>query len=250
MTGVVSKLLAQLATLSNKFYQFSDNDTVPLHIPADLSGNAIDLGLPGEVVGSVAHASTDSGKPVKVGGVAYALPSGPANVVEGQRVNLAAGRKGILYVALGSNDSPADGVANTNGGLTVSDGDGNARRLEVFNYAFNGTSWDRMRSAGSNLGLTVENGPYSYSRKTADGQVKATAGFVHTVTVSPLTATPTAGLLTIYDSASETGTAIYSEWIFATTPGHTVTLDVPCATGIYCGFDATLANVAVTVSYR
>lgn len=92
--------------------------------------------------------------------------------------------------------------------------------------------------------------PYSYSRKTADGQVKASAGFVHSITVSPLTATPTAGLLTVYDNTAESGTAIYTEWVFATTPGHTVILDVQCATGIYVGFDATLANVAVTVAYR
>ena len=40
------------------------------------------------------------------------------------------------------------------------------------------------------------------------------------------------------------------EWVFATAPGHTVTLDVVCSTGIFVGFDGTLANVAVTVSYR
>lgn len=91
---------------------------------------------------------------------------------------------------------------------------------------------------------------YSYSRKTADGQVKATAGFVHSVTISPLTASPTAGLLTIYDNTSETGTVIFSEWVFATTPAHTVILNVPCSTGIYVGFDGTLANVAATVAYR
>lgn len=91
---------------------------------------------------------------------------------------------------------------------------------------------------------------YSYSRKTADGQVKASAGFIHAVTISPTTATPTAGLLTIYDNTAESGTAIYTEWIFATTPGHTVILDCVAATGIYVGYDGTLANVSVNVSYR
>lgn len=91
---------------------------------------------------------------------------------------------------------------------------------------------------------------YSYSRKTADGQVKGSAGFIHTVSISPLTATPTAGLLSIYDSTSETGTLIYTEWVFATTPGHSVILDTICNAGIYVGFDGTLANIAVTVSYR
>jgi hypothetical protein len=91
---------------------------------------------------------------------------------------------------------------------------------------------------------------YSYSRKTADGQVKGAAGFVHTVTIAPTTATPTAGLLTIYDSLTETGTIIFSEWVFATTPAHTVTIDAAAGTGIYVGYDATLANVSCTVSYR
>lgn len=88
-----------------------------------------------------------------------------------------------------------------------------------------------------------------YSRKTADGQVKATPGFIHSVTISPLTATPTAGLLSIYDNATETGTVVYSEWVFATAVGHSVILDVFCDNGIYVGFDAALANVAVTVGY-
>lgn len=88
-----------------------------------------------------------------------------------------------------------------------------------------------------------------YSRKTADGQVKASSGFVHTVSIAPTTATPTAGLLSIYDSTTETGTVVYSEWVFATTPGHTVTLDVFCDNGIYVGYDAALANVSVTVGY-
>ena len=98
--------------------------------------------------------------------------------------------------------------------------------------------------------LYAENGPYLLGRATADAQIKATAGFVHTVSIAPLTATPTAGLMTIYDSATETGTVIYAEWVFATDVGHTITLDVPAGTGIYVGFDATLANVQVTVSYR
>jgi len=88
------------------------------------------------------------------------------------------------------------------------------------------------------------------SRKTADGQVKAGAGRLHTITVAPLTATPTAGLLTVYDSLTETGTVLYSEWIFATAPGHTVIIDAPFATGLFIGYDGTLANVGVTASYR
>ena len=83
-----------------------------------------------------------------------------------------------------------------------------------------------------------------YSRKTADGQVKATPGYLHTVSIAPTTATPTAGLLSIYDSTAESGNVVFSEWIFATTPGHTIILNVFCNTGIYVSFDGTLANVS------
>lgn len=106
--------------------------------------------------------------------------------------------------------------------------------------------------AGENLTtnrLMIE-AAYVYSRKTADGQVAAAAGFIHSISVSPITATPTAGLLTIYDNTAESGTVIFSDWIFATDIGHTITLDVAFGTGLYIGFDATLANVQVTASYR
>lgn len=98
--------------------------------------------------------------------------------------------------------------------------------------------------------LYNEAGPYSYGRATADTQIKSGAGFIHTVSIAGLTATPTAGLMTIYDSLTETGTVVYAEWVFATVEGHTVILDVPVTTGIYVGFDAALANAQVTVSYR
>lgn len=120
------------------------------------------------------------------------------------------------------------------------DGSGNLKMVLATGIA--GESWTVNR-------LFIEHN-YSYSRKTADGQVLGAAGFIHTVTISPLTASPTAGLLTIYDSLSETGTAVYTEWIFADAPGHTVTLDYNCGTGIYVGYDGTLANVSVSVSYR
>jgi hypothetical protein len=92
----------------------------------------------------------------------------------------------------------------------------------------------------------------NFSRRTTEGAA-ATLTYpakLHTVSISPLTATPTAGLLSIYDSATEAGTVIYSEWVFATTPGHTITLDCDIGAGIYIGFDATLANVAVTVTWQ
>lgn len=158
---------------------------------------------------------------------------------------------GALQTALGvARANGSDAVSNTGVLGRVADVAGNTTFQGIVPYVFNGTTWDRLRSVGAAGSLAVEQGPYLSSRKTADGQVKGSAGFVHTVTIAPTTATPTAGLLTIYDSLTETGTILYSEWIFATTPGHSVHLDVPAATGIYVGYDGTLANVSVAVSYR
>lgn len=91
---------------------------------------------------------------------------------------------------------------------------------------------------------------FSYTRVTADTQIKASAGFVHAIHITPTTATPTAGLISIYDNTAESGTIIYSEWVFATTPGHTIMVNATAGTGIYVGYDATLANVSCTISWR
>jgi hypothetical protein len=89
-----------------------------------------------------------------------------------------------------------------------------------------------------------------YTRVTGDTAVRTGAGKLHSISIAPTTATPTAGLVTVYDSTAESGTAIFSEWVFATTPGHTVVLDCTVSTGIYVGFDGTLANVSVMVTHR
>lgn len=88
------------------------------------------------------------------------------------------------------------------------------------------------------------------NRATADVQIKSAARFLHSVSFAPTTATPTAGLVSIYDSLTESGTVLYSEWFFATDPGHTIILDVPYSTGLYVGYDATAANLSVTVVGR
>lgn len=106
--------------------------------------------------------------------------------------------------------------------------------------------------AGEDLNndLTKVEQRYIPTRVTADTQIKSGAGFLHTITIAPTTAVPTAGLVTIYDSLTETGTILYSEWVFATTLGHTVIIDGTFVNGLYVGYDGTLANVSVTVSNR
>jgi len=91
---------------------------------------------------------------------------------------------------------------------------------------------------------------YSFTRLAADGQVKAGAGFLHTLTFACADAAPTAGSITVYDSLTETGTVIYSE-TFDTTAfrGFSVVLDVSFSTGLYIGFTTT-ADIGCTVSWR
>lgn len=87
------------------------------------------------------------------------------------------------------------------------------------------------------------------TRVTADAAVRTGAGILHTISIAPTTATPTAGLISIFDNTAESGTTIYSEWMFATTPGHTIILDCNVSTGIYVGY-TTVDNVSVTVTHR
>jgi hypothetical protein len=87
------------------------------------------------------------------------------------------------------------------------------------------------------------------TRVTADTLVKTGGGKLHTISIAPTTATPTAGLLSVYDNTAESGTVIYSEWVFAITPGHTITLDCDIRTGIYVGYN-TVNNVSCTVTHQ
>lgn len=84
----------------------------------------------------------------------------------------------------------------------------------------------------------------------ADTQVKASAGFVHAVTISPADILPTAGTLDIYDNTSAAGTKIFSMYIPASVfLPFTILLNTSCANGIYVDFTTT-ADVNVFVSYR
>lgn len=87
---------------------------------------------------------------------------------------------------------------------------------------------------------------------TADAQCKATSGLVHTVTLSQsAAAAPTAGVLTIYDNTSESGTVIWSGYFStAVLVPFTIHLNRVATTGIYLGYDATLAGIKTSVSFR
>jgi hypothetical protein len=130
------------------------------------------------VGGSVAHGATDAGSPVKIGGQAnFTAPTAATN---GQRVNAWYGLYGQLSVGIVRNDGvvlslgdPVDAFANANPAL-------HAQAQEV---AFNGTSWDRVRTvqgvtAGANTDLGIlaaATGP-GFTRKPASATIVANAG--------------------------------------------------------------------------
>ena len=93
---------------------------------------------------------------------------------------------------------------------------------------------------------------FSYKIVTADAQVKASAGFVHAISCATSAgAAATAGALTLRDATTETAPIVHTIGIPASafTPFGFV-IDEVFSTGIYAGFDGTLAGVSCTVSYR
>ena len=83
---------------------------------------------------------------------------------------------------------------------------------------------------------------WPYKHVTADVQVKAGQGVLHSVVLNGLT---TAGDVTIYDSLTEGGTVIAVLHIDPTTSvsfqGTTFLYDLEFSTGLYFGFDGDVA---------
>lgn len=142
--ALVAKALAGLSGLTNKFWQFGDGDTAPVQIIIDPStGLAVDLTLPAEIVGSVASGSTDTGKPVKVGGK---YSASVVTLTDGQRGDLNMDQ--YLNVQVRTNLSAAtgaDGVGNLVGyhkPHNLASGSVPALNMPL---EFNGATWDRRR---------------------------------------------------------------------------------------------------------
>lgn len=98
-------------------------------------------------------------------------------------------------------------------------------------------------------GKAVVEENYTNATVTADGQVKASGGFIRSITLSA-TGAVTAGLITIYDNTAESGTVIWSGIVQVAANPITIFLNVSTATGIYIGYDGTVANVRTQMSYR
>jgi hypothetical protein len=214
----------------------------------------------GQVQGTAADGATAVGNPVQVGGVDG---SGNAQAIltdtGGRIVTIGSGTTGAAVPAGATFIGVQSGGGNLNGALAAVDG-ANTTGTGILSGALLAQFDDvspttPTENRFANLRMTVNralmvDSVYAYGRATADTQIKGSAGFIHSITIAP-TGSVTAGVLTVYDSLSETGTVIFSVALPITsfTPFNVV-LDVTATTGIYVAFDATLANVQATVSYR
>lgn len=168
--------------------------------------------------GGVASGATDSGNPVKVGGVfSTTLPT----LSDGQRGSVyLTNRGGLLVVPQTIPGSGADGRANTSIGYSIaasaSDINGTQFSQSVSAQVFNGTTWDRLR--GDTTGLfTVGN----VAAAAADSGNPVKVGGVFSTSLPSLTngqrgniqlsgnglITPFAGATTPVDGLSNTSVA-------------------------------------------
>jgi len=110
---------------------------------------------------------------------------------------------------------------------------------------------DGTQRAGENLGVNrmmVEE-QHSATRCTADTLVLTGSGYLHKLTFSASGAV-TAGLITVFDNTAESGTTLWSGEIQGDIDPLTIELNSPVSTGIYVGYDGTIANVEVVATYR
>jgi hypothetical protein len=161
-------------------------------------------------------------------------------------------RIGLALGLLLSGVAPAlaDGFVETSG--TYSEG----AQLRGFRFDVNGalkiTSATLLSGEDQTNNVLRVEGQFSYSgNKTADVQVKASAGFVHNLVCIGTDAAATAGTIILYDNTAESGTVVLSWAVQAVAYTQPVVfpLDVVMTTGIYLGFTTT-ADVTCTVSYR
>lgn len=199
------------------------------------------------VTGNVASGGTDSGNPVKIGGV---YNSTQPTFTTGQRGDVQLDARGNVRIAINNPNTLAvatvssfgDAASNGNVGLFTNSN----------NSVFNGTTWDRARSGGV-LGMTgVSNqaspsGGYSYNHiaTATTTTVKSGVGTLHSITVNSLGTV--ASTLTVYDSTTGSGTIIAI--INSLSITGTLTFDVAFATGLTIVSTGTVAP-DVTVSYK
>ena len=170
---------------------YTNNTSAPLSL--DTSGNlrVVNSGSPTgtqDVQGNVASGATDSGNPVKIGGVYNTtLPT----LTDGQRGNAQMDSRANLFVSnSGGNVTGADNYSNADT-LYMRKGDNTGLGLFVVGgYYFDGTTWDRARGDSTN-GALVNLGTNNDVTVSSLPSIPAGANAIGSVSVSSLPALPT-----------------------------------------------------------
>jgi hypothetical protein len=176
---------------------------------------AIDQTTPGTTnavvaIGNVASGATDSGNPLKIGGV---FTTSPPTITTGQRGDAQLDANANFRVRLvGSTLTGADAVANTALAAVANAGGYSTLSLSVAPIVFNGTTWDRLRgnTSGVNAIPTASTGAGASFLNVVAGQattvVKSGAGTLYAIVLnSAATAT---NVTTVYDNTAGSGTVI------------------------------------------
>lgn len=190
--------------------------------------------------GNVAAAATDSGNPIKTGGI-YTTTT--PTLTDGQRGNTQIGVRGAAHVQIMSADSTVGVVvANANSDtLTTSTAALAARAL---GYFYDGSQWVRAR--GDTNGIYVAGYSRSHISTATTTTVKSGAGVLHSIVIN--TKGTVASTITVYDNTAGSGTVIAV--IDSLTPiGALYLYDVLFTTGLTLVTTGTVAP-DVTVAYR
>lgn len=222
----------------------------PATTQVDSSGTAAGTAAnPIVVTGNVASAATDSGNPVKVGGIySSTLPT----FTTGQRGDLQLGPRGTVRVSLFADGGTAGpNMAGASDGVSFG-------TTFLYSYSLlaanNGTTGDSLRTIGGQAAagtasgvLAVEQAGASFSNITTatTTTVKSGKGILHKLIVNTQVASAT---ITIYDNTTASGTKIGILTLPATTTGPlSINYDLAFGTGLTL---VTSGATDLTVVYR
>lgn len=186
------------------------------------------------ISGDVAASTTDSGNPVKIGGV-YVSP--PPTYTSGQRTNLHADSRGSLRVAIVGADSTSAPAVGTVGSYGVSAA-AVALSTRGFGHSYNGTSWDPTSGNSDTAALITAAG--ATTTQTSADQTNYNGRGVRVVLDMTTVGT---GSVTLTIQGKDAASGKY----YTLLAGAAVITDVTNAYEVYPGVTAT-ANVSASTA--
>lgn len=213
---------------------------------------AIASDLTSKQITSIIESTATAGQPAQVvvnpdgsnvgagGAVTSVIPgTGATNLGKAEDAVHASGDTGVMALAV-ANEAQTS-ISSADGDYTPV---GVNRKGTVYVQEVGAPAYE-----DNTIGVAKVEQRFSYTKVSADTQIKASAGFVHSL-IFAATGAVTAGVITLYDNTAESGTVIWTGTIQTGLNPTTIMLNTTAATGIYVGYDGTIANVSTTVTWR